>query len=191
MKYFVSMSVSLLFLSTPLFAQQSETDFSAFGTMFSTSTSGGGSETSLTDSIDRMMETLGGEGLVANTEESVQSAITGPLVVEDVIDTSREFVEAIDRRTNRYSPKLRLDFASFPLKRQSAAGISVPAERIAKHLQSRLRLEQPIAVEFQDRTVCLRGTVPTERQKELAAIVLRFEPGVDVVKNELVVSLPE
>ena len=184
--------VLLLFTSTAIVqgAMPDETAFPSLESMFGSMTSGSdGKETSLSDSIDKMMQSLSEGGAVQNTEESVKTAIEGPLVVEEAVpDTNKEVVEAIDKRTNRYSPRLKIDPVSFPLARPSIGRGVLPAERIAKHLQLRLRLEQPINIEFQDRTVCLRGTVSTERQKDLALLILRFEPGIDAVKNELVVG---
>ena len=158
--------------------------------MFSSMALGsGGGEMPLTDSIDQMMQSLSEGGVVENTAESVQSAITGPLVVEEAVpETNREIVEAIDRRTNRYTPRLKFDSESFPMARPDTVDLRGTAERITKHLQSRLRLDRPIGLEFQGRTANLRGTVSTERQKEIAALILRLEPGVDTVKNELVVG---
>jgi len=176
--------VLLLLLTSTVIAQQSD-DFPSIESMFSSlSSESGGKETSLTDSIDKMMQSLSDGGPVENTAQSVQTAITGPLIVEAVVpEINKEVVEAIDKQTNRYSPRLKLDGESFPSVRRV-----FPAERIAKHLQFRLRLDRPVGIEYQDRTVCLRGTVSTERQKELAALILRLEPGVDAVKNELVVA---
>ena len=183
-------SVLILLFSAPLFAQTSEADFPSMGAMFSSFTSTeGGKEVSLSEDIDTIVKSLSDQPKVKNTEESVQTAITGPLVVEEATpDTNREIVESIDRKTNRYAPRIKLDFESFPLVRRSSAEMPLPAERVAQHLQRRLRLEQPIAVEFHERTVSLRGSVGTERQKELAAIILSFEPGVDDVRNELIVA---
>ena len=179
-------SVLILLLSTPLFAQMDEIDFPSTGSMFGSLTSDGEKEVSLSEDIDAMVKALSDQAQARNTEESVRTAIVGPLVVEEVIpDINREIIEAIDRRTNRYSPRLRLDFESFPLVRTPPVGVSPSVERIAKLLQRRLRLEQPIVIELSERTVNLRGTVSTERQKELAAIILCFEPGVDNVNNEL------
>ena len=193
MKHCIFPSLLLLLLSSTAVAQRSTLDagLASMESMFGSMTAGsGGKEVSLTDSIDQMMQSLSDAGPVENTEESVQTAITGPLVVEEAIpETNREVVEAIDRKTNRYSPRLKLDFKDFPLMRPTATvGTSIPVERLIKHLQFRLRLDTPIALEFQDRTACLHGTVATEQQRELAGLILRLEPGVDTVKNELVVG---
>ncbi len=201
MKYLlVSLSLIASLLATTAFSQQKNVPSPLMGTediafptvesMFSSLTSeAAGKEVSLTDSVDKMMQSMSAIGPAENTTKSVQSAVSGNLiVVETIPDTNQTVVESIDKKTNRYSPRLKIDFASFPLARPASVEAPIPTERIAKHLQQRLRLDQPIEIEFLERTACLRGTVSTQRHKELAEMILRLEPGVDTVKNELVVD---
>ena len=188
MKRLTGAFLSLLLLSSAAIAQSTTDEaFPSFGEIFGSIASGtGGMEASLTDTIDRVVSTMTEQETTENTLESVQTAIEGPLVVEgEIPEINREIAEAIDSRTNRYAPRLKLDFESFPLVRSTSGKGPTSAERIAKHLQIRLRLDQPISIDIRDRRAHLQGTVPTERHKELATIILRFEPGVDAVKNEL------
>jgi len=60
------------------------------------------------------------------------------------------------------------------------------AERIRRTLKSRFR--SPLEVSIDDETVVLRGTVATEHDRKLAALVARFEPRVRFVRNELTVE---
>ena len=57
----------------------------------------------------------------------------------------------------------------------------------------RLRTDRPsldgVQVVFgSDRQAVLRGSVPTENDKKLAAMLARMEPGVRTVKNELTIA---
>ena len=45
-----------------------------------------------------------------------------------------------------------------------------------------------IEVSYQGKTVVLKGVVATARDRELAAKLVRLEPGVDQVQNDLVVK---
>ena len=53
---------------------------------------------------------------------------------------------------------------------------------------SRVFRDANISVSASGRTVTLRGTVGSEREKDLAARIAKLEPGVDEVKNELGVT---
>lgn len=140
----------------------------------------------------------------AITEQTVQSAISGTLVREEVApEVNRESVEAIDSKTQRYSPRLKLDFERFPLRRISgkfADAVRTDDEvveleqtntsltnDIVRRIQHRMKLET-VRFEFKDRTARVIGTVETERKRELVEMMLRLEPGIDLVKNELTVE---
>jgi len=123
-------------------------------------------------------------------------AIEGPLVVDvEVPDVNRTVVEVIDTRTERYTPKLKINFAEFPLRSLTEANrpnngrsvqTSTPTNILVHRIQSRLRVpEFQLAVE--ERTAIISGTVATERERSLIESMLRFEPGISTVKNEITV----
>ena len=128
--------------------------------------------------------------------EQQTSAIDGPLVVDfEVPEVSPTMVESTDTRTQRYVPRLKIDFTEFPLRSltgtdhlNNGRGVQsgTPTEVIVQRIQTRLR-----APEFQlvveDRTAIISGTVTTERQRDLIATMLRFEPGISTIKNEITV----
>jgi hypothetical protein len=58
--------------------------------------------------------------------------------------------------------------------------------RLVKMLTS--RTGHPMSVEVTGRTAVLRGTVPTEHDRIVAEQLLRLEPGVGQVQNDLVVA---
>ena len=133
------------------------------------------------------------------TEEAV-STIEGPLVVDVTSpEVNVTTVEAIDARTGRYPPRLKINFAEFPLRslesaRRSNNGRNAEAkmltEIVAQRIQNRLHLPQ-LELVVKDRTATISGTVETERERNLVATMLRFEPGIDAVQNELTVIPPE
>lgn len=67
---------------------------------------------------------------------------------------------------------------------------------VERHLsQLPIRWAQPLEVSLVGRTAVLRGAVASERDRELAEALVRFEPGISDVQNDLRIaplgSLPE
>ncbi|MDR2439906.1 MAG: BON domain-containing protein [Planctomycetaceae bacterium] len=206
MIYFVSLLC--LFCST-VFAQQNDLldkeIFPSVDDMMKSLTGEESGNISLESSIDTIVESMTQKmQSTTNTAASVKSAVEGKLVVEEVIpETNRTVIEAVDTKTKRYSPRLKLDFTQFPLRPLSGkiAGIvenkestdlfeqtnTVITNDIARRVQNHLQTQE-IHFEFKNRTVRLSGTVKTSRQRELAEMMLRMEPGVDKVTNDLVVE---
>ncbi|MCL2744856.1 MAG: BON domain-containing protein [Planctomycetaceae bacterium] len=173
--------------------------------------SAGGEQTSISDIIKRAMAAPQMNVVTENTAENVKSAIIeGPLVVEEIIpETNQEIVEAIDPKTKRYPPRIQLNFKEFPLIKientiKNTANNTVQKNTVQKAgepetfavtnlhradlISNRIRLrtkQNGINIDFKDRTAILTGTVETQRQIELAEIMLRFEPGVDKIENKL------
>jgi hypothetical protein len=123
------------------------------------------------------------------------ATIEGPLIIDvPAPEVTQPAVEAIDTRTGRYLPRLRINFTEFPLR------TFVPAERptnghstktavnvIAQRIQDRLRVPK-IDLVVKDRTAIVSGTVTTERQRALVESMLRFEPGIDAVQNKITLN---
>jgi hypothetical protein len=123
-------------------------------------------------------------------------SIEGPLVVDfEVPEVNLTVVEIIDTRTGRYPPRLTINFAEFPLRSLTETSrlnngrsvqTSTQAAIIVQRIQSRLRVpEFQLAVE--GRTAIISGTVATERERGLIESMLRFEPGINSVQNEITV----
>jgi hypothetical protein len=70
------------------------------------------------------------------------------------------------------------------------AGSNAFSSSLAKRLADipSLRSPSPIRVESQGRTVVLQGVVATEHDRVIAEQLIRLEPGVENVKNELAVA---
>jgi len=123
-------------------------------------------------------------------------SIEGPLVVDfEVPEVNLTVVEIIDTRTGRYPPRLTINFAEFPLRSLTETSrlnngrsvqTSTQAAIVVQRIQSRLRVpEFQLAVE--GRTAIISGTVATERERGLIESMLRFEPGINSVQNEITV----
>jgi hypothetical protein len=209
MKKIVYFIFLLCMFCPTVFAQESglpnEEIFPSVDEMMKSLTGEKGEDISLESSIGNIVESMTQKmKSTTNTEASVKSAVEGKLVVEEVIpETNRTVVEAVDTKTKRYSPRLKLNFAEFPLRPLSGKIIgtneneesadlfeqtnTVITHDIARRVQGHLRTQE-IQFEFKNRTVRLSGTVKTSRQRELAEMMIRMEPGIDNVTNDLTVE---
>ena len=148
-------------------------------------------------SISDVVQGVAGQLMdISTPTEQQTAAIEGPLTIEAVVpEVNQTIVEVIDTRTRRYSPRLKINFAEFPLRsftevnrtnNRHSIQTGTPTEMIVQRVQSRLRvLEFQLAIE--DRTAVVSGMVATERDRSLIESMLRFEPGISVVKNEITV----
>ena len=126
-------------------------------------------------------------------------SIEGPLVVDfEIPEVNQAIVEIIDTRTGRYLPRLAINFAEFPLR--SLTEVSRPnngrnvqtgtqAEIIVQRIQNQLRVPT-FQLDIKERTAIISGTVATERERSLIESMLRFEPGINSVQNEITVAVP-
>ncbi|MDR3199146.1 MAG: BON domain-containing protein [Planctomycetaceae bacterium] len=209
MKKIICLVFLLCIFCPAVFAQQNdlpnEEIFPSVDEMIKSLTGEQGSDVSLENSIDNIMESMMQKMQpTTNTTDSVKSAVEGKLIVEEVIpETNRTVVEAVDTKTKRYSPRLKIDFTRFPLRPLSGkiAGTvenkesadlfeqtnAVITNDIARRVQNHLQIRE-IQFEFKNRTVRLSGTVKTSRQRELAEMMLRMEPGIDKITNDLAVE---
>lgn len=90
------------------------------------------------------------------------------------------------RRLSLYPPQLTVGFDySLPPAPDRGATLKQQLESC-----SRLQRQGPLEVSLAGQTATLRGTVASERDRQLAQMLVLFEPGVANVKNELRVATP-
>lgn len=120
-----------------------------------------------------------------------QAELTGPVVsaVRDLrpqreVNLNQALRQS--RSAQLYSPRLR------PAFDYSSPDGQVVGERIAAGLQfiETLQVTEPIEVSVADGTATLRGRVASVRDKELIERLVRFEPGISAVRNDLQVGPP-
>jgi hypothetical protein len=72
------------------------------------------------------------------------------------------------------------------------SGVAVAGAGLTTRLESSkvIQKRSPISVSLDQDTAVIRGRVATEHDRDLATAILRLEPGVDQVRNELVVESP-
>ena len=128
------------------------------------------------------------------------SAIQGTLVVDHAEPAvNQTVIEIIDTRTGRNTPKLKINFAEFPLRSLTEASrpnngsngrvtqTGTPTELVVQRIQRRLSTP-PFNLAIEDRTATISGTVATADERKLIELMLRFEPGISTVKNEMTVA---
>jgi BON domain-containing protein len=88
--------------------------------------------------------------------------------------------------TSLYQPRLVIDpelIAQLP---------PATASKLEAHLAKcpAIQATEPLAVSVEGRTAVLQGVVASERDRELAAALVLFEPGISDVRNDLQVKSP-
>lgn len=88
------------------------------------------------------------------------------------------------RGKKMYNPRLAVRF-----EYRTVSGPEL-SERIARQLEltESLRLPQPLQVSVEGGTATLRGVVASEHDREIAELLVRFEPGISSIRNELKVE---
>lgn len=88
-------------------------------------------------------------------------------------------------RGTPYYPRLELSFAAAPVP-----DTRVPARQALETLARSPQLSGPnrIAVWMEGRTAILQGEVLSEADRDLAEILLTFEPGISAIENQLQVN---
>lgn len=131
---------------------------------------------------------------VATSAAAASRLSTRPVRVETGPDANRAAGASSSRasRGGMYSPRLTLGFEPAP---RAPAEVSTSLSRqLATSLTSRLGSAfakdriRSIEVSLEDGKATLRGTVPSERERTLAALLALFEPGISEVQNQLVVK---
>ena len=87
-----------------------------------------------------------------------------------------------------YTPRLNIDYQKFPIPTYANMTDEVQQKRMDKlNRQLQKRFGDTVKVDFQDNIHYLRGTIPSERQKEVLEIFIKMEPGIQQVQSEIVV----
>ena len=141
--------------------------------------------------------TLGGAGSMPGTSSAIAdekrlSAIDeGDALVAfaDSPSVNEEAIRTLNAQpAGMYRPRLKVNMADFPPANAKVSGIDRRLLVLQEHLQTRLvRSTGSITLALDGETLVLTGSVENEQQKKLLERVVRLEPGVTVVRNELVV----
>lgn len=138
------------------------------------------------------------QGFVGNQQGQTNGqALPSTLGITRNQDRSTQVNQPLPRpsKNQAYHPILKLDFKSFS---RTARTLNSPAFQTGNQLKQELANPERFSssnrwtLRLVDRTAILTGVVADAEQKELAELLVSFEPGVSAVRNELTVasSLP-
>ena len=121
---------------------------------------------------------LGGEPEITSAIDDFQLELS-----PDANETAQPIVPA---RTGMYPPRLQV---SFDFQPRAVGDVST---KLADRLGSVLSLGESSAIEVlvEGDVAILRGEVPSERDRRMAGLLVRFEPGIADSRNELTVKPP-
>jgi len=128
--------------------------------------------------------------------DSLQSQATSPIDIDPNLAVSSEIIEgdtdidAVSVGSGRmYPPRLNIDFQKFPVPTYAIMPDEVLQKRMAKlNSQLQKRFGETVRVDYLENVHYLRGTVVSERQKEVLEIFIKMEPGIQEVRSEVVVQ---
>jgi len=132
-------------------------------------------------------ETRGFVGSSQATEIGEEAAITSAiddLQIETAPDANLTAQPVVPTRTGMYPPRLQVGFDFKPRPRGEIS------TKLVDRLGSALSLAESSSIEVlvEGDVAILRGEVPSERGRRMAGLLVRFEPGIADVRNELKVN---
>jgi len=128
------------------------------------------------------------ETLQSGTTSAVNAAPT-LAVSTDIVDGDID-IDSVSVESGRmYPPRLQVDFQKFPIPTYAIMPDEVQQRRMAKlNDQLQKRFGGTVKADYLENIHYLRGTVDSERQKEVLEIFVKMEPGIQEVRNEVVVQ---
>ena len=110
--------------------------------------------------------------------QAVRSAVTG---LRETVDRSGSVNRPVTppARDEMYAPRLVVQFD------HATPDVAQLREDLSRRLAA---MGSPIEVLVAGRTATLRGTVASAGERDLAAVLVSFEPGISAVQNELKVA---
>ena len=138
-----------------------------------------------------------GQRLIAVMDDAMRPQATSVVDTESNLAVSTEIVGSeTDVNTDSfqegrmYTPKLVVDYQRFPIPTYATMPGDVRQTRLAKlNSQIQKRFGETVQVDYRGNVHYLRGTVPSERQKEVLELFLKMEPGIQEIRNEVMVGL--
>ncbi len=86
-----------------------------------------------------------------------------------------------------YPPRLEVDFRQFPT--YAAAPVAYREKQVARmNRQIQSRFGETVSAVDRENVIHLRGTVESERQKQVLELYVKMEPGIREIRNELTVQ---
>ena len=124
--------------------------------------------------------------LQASARGQATSATQGIRRRVDRSETVNQPLPAVPRGA-MYHPQVDIDYATLEVIPPEPGSLESNAlDTLARSTQ--LSGSSRIAVLVEGRTAILRGAVPSAKERDLAEVLLSFEPGISSIRNELVID---
>jgi len=136
-----------------------------------------------------------GQRLFTFMDTAIQSQVTSLINVDPTLAVSTDIidgdtnVDSVSVESGRmYPPRLCVDFQKFPIPTYANMTDEVQQKRMDKlNNQLQKQFGKTVKVDYLENVHYLRGTVVSERQKEILEIFIKMEPGIQEVRSEIVV----
>lgn len=175
---------------TPTNAIRNESGFLSMDQFFGSAEDGAAFESSITETMEQMKLNMNRDPVRIIPSTTFGDALKALAIEETTVpETNKNIVESVDQKTQRYSPRLSIDFRLFPLQRATTkfTGSKINADSMKQNIGRRLGVHD-VEFSLQNRTMTLTGTVPSEHERQMVEMMVRLEPGVDHICNELVIK---
>ena len=159
---------------------------------FAPSDTGESAKLSIEESVGQMMANMESRRTVRNVQITSLTDALNAIAIEETPEpeTNQNIIESVDPKTKRYPPRLFVDFRIFPLQRTTTklGSPKISADSLKRNIERRLGVHD-VHFSLQNRVMTLTGTVPGEHERQMVELMVRLEPGVDQIENELVIKL--
>ena len=122
------------------------------------------------------------QGMEGDTEEDV----VAPLETE-IIGSENEADAAALQEGRMYPPRLAVDFQVFPTY-ASLPETWQHTRTVKLNKQIKTRFGSDAQAVYLEKVLYLRGSVASERQKNVLELYVKMEPGINEIRNELIVK---
>ena len=136
-----------------------------------------------------------GQRLFTIMDDSLRSEATSLTDIDPTLAISSEIVDgdtdidSVSVESGRmYAPRLSVDFQKFPIPTYAIMPSELQQKRMDKlNSQLQKRFGETVKADYQENVHYLRGTVKSERQKEVLELFVKMEPGIQEVRNEVII----
>ena len=137
-------------------------------------------------SIGARLVQVMGESSFLDTEGDTGEDVIAPLDTE-IINSENGADTAALQEGRMYPPRLAIDFKVFPTY-ASLPDAWQQTRTVKLNKQIKTRFGSNVQAVYLEKVLYLRGSVASERQKDVLELYVKMEPGISEVRNELVIK---
>ena len=137
-------------------------------------------------SIGARLVQVMGESSFLDTEGDTGEDVIAPLDTE-IINSENGADTAALQEGRMYPPRLAVDFQKFPTY-ANLPDHWQQTRTVKLNKQIKTRFGNDVQAVYLEKVLYLRGSVASERQRDVLELYVKMEPGVSEVRNELIVK---